>query len=597
MVDRLEQIALRTSLIYCLGGVLWILLSDRLLATINADPAFISRMQTYKGWAFVSVTGVLLYLTLRRELRRWRNEVSVRERAEELQSFQANLLNNVSDAIITTDLNFAITSWNSAAESLYGWSAAEVRGRPVESVLKTEHLAEQVVPEQMARHLFEHGHWRGDVRQHHKSGAPIYLTASISLIRDRDGNPAGVVAINRDITEIRQAAETQAQLEAQLRQAQKLESIGRLAGGVAHDFNNLLTVIQGYCTFLHEQLSADDPLREDVEQIQQASERAARLTRQLLAFSRKQILSPATVDLNELLANLRRMLERIIGEDVRLTTQLDPDLWTVMIDPTQLEQVILNLVVNARDAMPSGGTLTLHTRNLLADGDAGLHELNAPSDQWVLVTVSDTGHGMDEQVRSQIFEPFFTTKAPGTGTGLGLATVYGIIRQSGGLVRVDSVPGKGTSFQIYLPVGASNTIAPQANPEVPAARHGSATILLVEDDEQVRNLARTALLREGHAVLEARHGAEALELAARHPERIDLLVTDVVMPQLSGRHLGEQLKAQRPELRILFMSGYTDDIVIQHGLEKDNISFLGKPFLPNTLVDKVRELLKRPTHQ
>jgi len=395
----------------------------------------------------------------------------------------------------------------------------------------------------------------------------------------------------RDITERKQAEEMRVKLEAQLHQVQKMESIGRLAGGIAHDFNNLLTVIHGYCDIIQDQLALADPLLVELKQIQQASERAAALTRQLLAFSRKQILAPTVLDLNNLVTNLRAMLVRLIGEDITLETVLAVGLRPITADPSQIEQVIMNLVVNARDAMPTGGRLTIETSNMDLDRNYASIHLEAPVGSYVMLVVTDTGCGMDAQTRTRIFEPFFTTKEPGKGTGLGLATVYGIIKQSDGEIAVSSEPGKGTSFKIFLPASA---IAPNAWP-VPQARSatrgGSETILLAEDDETVRRMVSRALQACGYTVLEARHAAEALALSERYEQPIDLLVTDVVMPQMSGRVLAERLTLLRPQLKVLFISGYMDDAVVRHGLLAAEVHFLPKPFSLSVLVAKVRGVL------
>lgn len=392
--------------------------------------------------------------------------------------------------------------------------------------------------------------------------------------------------------EHRRAEETQAQLEAQLRQSQKMESIGRLAGGIAHDFNNLLTVIGGYCDLTRAELDPDNPLDEYMEQIRKACDRAAALTRQLLAFSRKQILNPTTIDLNSLVEQLRKMLVRIIGEDISLTTTLQPELWPVTADPGQIEQVFLNLVVNARDAMPTGGQLTIETRNATATDCAVLAHSDLASRPCVLVEIADNGAGMDEYVRSRIFEPFFTTKAPGQGTGLGLATVYGIVRQSGGEISVESKSGAGTTFRIYLPSNPRDTVKPVSDVKpVAIFDSGHETILLVEDDDQLRRLALTSLRAQGYTVFEARQGVEALTMIEQYTAPIDLLITDVVMPQISGQALAEQIRAMRPQIKVLYMSGYTDDTVFRHGLLTTEMAFLAKPFSPQTLAAYVRKVL------
>jgi nitrogen-specific signal transduction histidine kinase len=402
-----------------------------------------------------------------------------------------------------------------------------------------------------------------------------------------------LILVIRDITGLKQAAEAQAKLEEQLRQAQKMESIGRLAGGVAHDFNNLLTVIDGYADMMQEKLVQSDPLYEDLSQIRRASERAARLTRQLLAFSRKQILAPTTLDLNSLVTNMHQMLERVIGEDILLRIDLQPGLWPVLADPNQLEQVILNLVVNARDAMPAGGSLTIETRNIFVNGrDEGL-VVDSQFSACVRLSVIDTGEGMDAETRARAFDPFFTTKPPGYGTGLGLSTVYGIIKQSNGDITVASEPGVGATFRIYLPPGVMSPESLSVPETLPIFGYGNETILVVEDQPMVLDLVRVALHSHGYTILEAGNGSAALELASNHLGPIELLVTDIVMPQMGGLELAERLKELRPQIKVLFMSGYSDDAVERPRMLGEDVAFLPKPFSPSTLAAKVYQLLAR----
>ncbi len=418
-----------------------------------------------------------------------------------------------------------------------------------------------------------------------------YYQTSVSPLYDQ-GEIVGVVGIGRDITERKRAEAAQAKLEAQLRQAQKMESIGRLAGGVAHDFNNLLTAILGHSSLMQAEMSTSDPLFSDLEQIRQAAERAGALTRQLLIFSRQQPLAPVIIDLNSLVANLDRMLKRLIGEDITLTTVLQPNLWPILADSGQMEQVIMNLVVNARDAMPTGGMLTIETSNICHDESYTNSHPGTPTGPSVLLAVTDTGCGMDEATLSQIFEPFFTTKEIGKGTGLGLATVYGIVKQSRGDISVYSEPGRGTSFKISLPAG--ETSPPVVTPEPrPTIRRGSETILLVEDEPMVRSITRVALQTEGYTILEVGHGDEALALAAQRERPIDLLLTDLVMPGMNGRELAERLKGLWPAVKVLFMSGYTDDTVARYGVLTGEVEFLAKPFSVDRLVARVRQVLDR----
>ncbi len=515
-----------------------------------------------------------------------------RQRAEGALRKLSRAVEQSASTIIITDTQGYIEYANPRFTETTGYSLAEVLGQHTR-ILKSGHTS----PEEYRR-LWETitagKEWRGEFHNKKKNGELYWESASISPIKNAEGVITHFLAVKEDITERKQAEETRAKLEEQLRQAQKMESIGRLAGGVAHDFNNLLTVIQGHISLLQDELPGEDPRLEQLDLIRQASERAAVLTRQLLAFSRQQILAPTRLDLNDLVANLHKMLGRLIGEDITLTTVLQPGLWPVTADPGQLEQVIMNLVINARDAMPTGGKLTIETRNVDLDGSYAQIHLDAPTGPCVMLAVTDTGHGMDEATLARIFEPFFTTKEPGKGTGLGLATVYGIVKQSGGHITVYSEPSQGATFKIYLP--ASGT-APQrlAQPQAqPVIRGGNETILLVEDDEMVRSLVQRALLRQGYTLLEARWSDEALFLVEQQRGQIDLLVTDVVMPKMNGRELFEQLKALHPRMKVLFMSGYTDDTMVRNGLLAAEIEFLSKPFSPDALAAKVREVLDKP---
>jgi hypothetical protein len=423
------------------------------------------------------------------------------------------------------------------------------------------------------------------LRHRTKDGRTIEVESSSDAI-EFAGRPARLVLV-RDVTE-------QRQLEGQLRQAQKMDAVGRLAGGLAHDFNNLLTAITGYGDLVLGTLPADDARRADVEEIRIAADRAAALTQQLLAFSRKQVLQPRVLDLNVIVRNAEKLLRRLIGEHIALETVLDPALAAVKADPTQLEQVIVNLAVNARDAMPQGGRLRLETRNAQLDtGYTSEHSMVQPG-EYVQLAVSDTGLGMDEQTKARLFEPFFTTKELGKGTGLGLSTVYGIVKQSGGYIWVYSELGLGTTFKVYLPqVEAAATVdLPATAPQ--AAPRGSETVLVVEDEPALRAVARRVLQRQGYAVLEAADGGAALALVSAHQGPLDLLVTDVVMPGLSGRDLADRLTAARPDLRVLYVSGYSGDAIADHGILGPDLAYLEKPFSPDALAMKVREVLDRP---
>jgi nitrogen-specific signal transduction histidine kinase/ActR/RegA family two-component response regulator len=394
-----------------------------------------------------------------------------------------------------------------------------------------------------------------------------------------------------DITERRQTQEALRKSEEQLRQWQKVEAIGRLAGGVAHDFNNLLMTIKGCSELLLNAFDRRDPRREEVEEILKAADRATSLTRQLLAFGRRQVLQPQLLDMNSIVMNMDKMLRRLIGEDVQLITSLDPELWPVKVDPGMIEQVIMNLVVNSRDALPNGGKLTIETANVVHDEEYASAHISVKPGYYVMLAVSDNGCGMDKEVQSHLFEPFFTTKEKGRGSGLGLSTVYGIIKQSGGNIWAYSEPSLGTTFKIYLPrvEKSAKVYKPKARPST--APGGTETILLVEDEEAVRTMVSRILQNKGYTVLEARQGVEAIEICERYHDSIHLMVTDVIMPQMSGRELAERLAPLLPDMKVLYMSGYPDNTIVQHGVLEAGTAFLQKPFTLNALELKVREVL------
>ena len=381
-------------------------------------------------------------------------------------------------------------------------------------------------------------------------------------------------------------------LEEQLRQSQRMESVGRLAGGIAHDFNNLLTVVTGYSELMLGRLAEDSSLRNDAEEIKRAGERAASLTQQLLAFSRRQVLQPKVLDLNEVVSRMEKMLRRLIGENVELRTNPGAELWSVKADPGQVEQVLVNLVVNARDAMPGGGKLVIETGNVFLDEKYSREHLPAQPGPYVMFAISDTGVGMDKVTMSRVFEPFFTTKESGKGTGLGLSTVYGIVKQSGGYIWVYSEPGKGTTFKSYLPRETGDAVAaPRPARSVTRAVGNETILVVVEDDEAVRKLAARILGTAGYTVLAAASGGEALQAMERHRGPVQLLLTDVVMPQMGGKELAQRVALQRPGLRVLYMSGYTDDAIVHHGVLDANTHFVGKPLNAADLTRKVREVL------
>jgi PAS domain S-box-containing protein len=429
-----------------------------------------------------------------------------------------------------------------------------------------------------------------DHRTIRQDGSTLWVHAEATVLRDGAGVPVRMVGTVQDITERRT-------LEEQLRQSQKMEAIGRLAGGIAHDFNNLLTAILGYSDLLAARIGDDDEGgRKDVEEIRKAGERAVALTRQLLAFSRKQMLQPRVVDLNDAVRNIEQMLRRLIGEHVELTALLAERLGTVRADPGQIDQVLVNLAVNARDAMPDGGVLGIETANTTLEADFVARNPGSRAGDYVVLSVKDTGTGMTEEVKKHIFEPFFTTKPKGKGTGLGLAMAYGFVKQSDGYIAVESEPGRGTTFRIYLPrVHEAAQDVVRTVLSTPSPRRGE-TILLVEDEAGVRRLSRTVLEEQGYVVLEAASGDIALEVARSQTGPIHLVVTDVVMPGMSGRELWDRLRVLSPDSRVLFMSGYTDDVIARHGVLEPGIAFLQKPFTAFGLAGKVREVLDAPRH-
>jgi PAS domain S-box-containing protein len=383
-------------------------------------------------------------------------------------------------------------------------------------------------------------------------------------------------------------------LEEQLLQSQKMEAVGQLAGGVAHDFNNILTAIVGYTDLLTAEFSGNTRQMEDLEEIRKAARRAAALTRQLLAFSRKQVLEPRLIDLNDVVLNLDKMLRSLISENIELKTGLAPDLAATRADPNQVEQVIMNLAINARDAMPDGGTLTIETKNASLDQTyAAQHVAVIPGD-YVMLAVTDTGCGMDDATKARMFEPFFTTKPVGRGTGLGLSTVYGIVKQSGGNIWIYSEPNKGTTFKIYLPAVEALPEDLEKTSPPRAAHGGGGTVLVVEDDDQLRRLTHRALASRGYEVLEADRGSTAIDLARRHKGPLDLLLTDIVMPDMNGRKLADTIRATRPGLRVLYMSGYPDGAIASQGILESGVAYLAKPFTTDGIIGKVREVLEGP---
>ncbi|MCW8131928.1 MAG: PAS domain-containing protein [Planctomycetota bacterium] len=709
----LTRIALRTGLIYWICSVLWILFSDRVLAALVQDADTITRIQMYKGWAFVTVTALLIYVLLLRPLKRWEAEARTRrdllkalsesearfrllaeglphlvwtcvadgrcdylspqweeftgvpaaghlgkawleqihpddrealerkwraatgsgatyhdeyrilgkdgqyrwfqvralpihdgagrvvkwfgvntdinlrkETEEKLRAAQGRLTSALEAGGIGTwelDLKSDLATWDDALVKLFGRPAGRAPGHSYQEFMADVHAEDQEKVLGVKEAALANGRFDVQFRYLRPDGRLLSLASRGCLVRDPEGQPLRIVGATVDVTET-------VRLEEQLRQSQKMETVGQLAGGVAHDFNNLLTVIAGYGHLLLQSYAQNDPRRSHATNILKAGERASGLTRQLLAFSRKQVLEPKVLDLNHVVRNTEKMLARLIGEDIRFQTRLDEGLGAIRVDPSQIDQVILNLAVNARDAMPQGGQLSIETQQVrLDEAFCRLHDGASPG-QYALLSISDTGHGMTPEVKARIFEPFFTTKGLSKGTGLGLATVYGIVRQSDGVIEVRSEPGQGASFRLYFPIVEGRP--EHAEDEAPQERmEGRETILLVEDEENVREICRLTLESHGYTVVAAANGQDALSAAGRHPGKIDLLLTDVVMPSMSGRQLAEEMQKRHAGLKIVYMSGYLDDAVIRHGVSEAHVNFVNKPFAPSMMVRKVREVL------
>jgi len=523
-----------------------------------------------------SIDSELLTRAIRYAIERRQSAEALRDAVERYRHFFEE---DLTGDFLTTP-NGEIHACNLAFARIFGYESVEdAKQHSFLSLFPTPEAAAQLVARIRADGRLEHH----EQVYRRRDGKAAHVIQNVIGVFDPEGELLELRGYVFDIT-------AQKKVEEQLRQAQKMEAVGRLAGGVAHDFNNLLTVITGYGDRIIERLDEHDPLRRGLDAIKKAADRAASLTEQLLAFSRQQVLAPKVLDLNAVVMNMDKLLRRLIGEDIELRTVLGRTLGRIKADQSRIEQVLMNLAVNARDAMPQGGTLTIETANVDLDASYVARFIWLVPGPYVMITVADTGCGMDLETKARLFEPFFTTKAQGKGTGLGLSTAYGIVKQSGGYIWVESEPNQGATFRICLPRVDEAVEHPVAERAVRRAPRGTETILLVEDEDDVRQLLREVLDSFGYTVLEARNGLEALALADEHPG-LDLLLTDVVMPLMSGRDLANRLVQRRGELKILYMSGYTDDTIIQHGVLEPGTAFLQKPFSPSILARKVREVL------
>ncbi|HTR38577.1 MAG TPA: ATP-binding protein [Bryobacteraceae bacterium] len=514
------------------------------------------------------------------------HKLSIESAKEDLlvqKAFLEQLIESAPEAIAIVDPNMVVQRINREFTRLFGYAPEEIYGKPLDAFIVPEGKeTESVALNQEAG--------RGkvasiDTNRKSKDGCLVDVSVLVSPVILREDRRA-MFCIYRDISEKKR-------VEIQLLQSQKLEAVGRLAGGVAHDFNNLLTVINGYGDLLLRRLTSGDPIRHQVEQVRRAGEKAAQLTQQLLAFSRKQIIQPKPVDLNSLVRDCWEMLSRLIGEDIKLNVALAPSLGQIMADSGQIHQVLMNLLVNARDAMPDGGRVTIETANVEIKGT---ERREVPAGSYVLLAVTDSGVGMDDEMRQHIFEPFYTTKPLGEGTGLGLSMVYGIVKQGGGWIWVYSEPGQGTTFRIYWPRTDATAAPGDISQHAPAELNGNETLLLLEDEEDVRELATELLGSLGYSILKAANGDDALQISTSYPEEIHVLVTDVVLPGMNGRQVAERLKAQRPQLKVLYTSGYTQAAIAHRGVLEQGVAFIPKPYTPDDLAAKVREVLAADDH-
>ena len=516
---------------------------------------------------------------------------------EESEKRYRMIVENIREVVLTTDLNLHQIYVSPSCQWLIGYNQEEFMSLPIDRLLTPDSftlaqntLAEELTSEFSGEPIDPYRSRTLEVEVYHKNGGTVWLEMTATFVRDENGKPIGLLMAGRDINARKKAEEEKAKLEEQLLQAQKMESVGRLAGGVAHDFNNMLNVILGYAELAKLKLTSDDPVSKDIEEIEKAAIRSRDVTSQLLAFSRKQIISPKIINLNELILSIQKTLARVIGEDVHLSFYPEENLWQIKFDPTHIEQILFNLAANARDAMPGGGKLTMETNNVHLDEAFCRDHLGFMPGDYVVLAVSDSGSGIDKENLHYVFEPFFTTKDVGKGTGLGLAMVYGIVKQNGGFINVYSEPGQGTTFKIYMTRNLEMDATVEETKEESAV-FSPAMILLVEDDDMVRGMITQMLKAIGYSVIAAATPGEALSLCEKGDTTVDLVITDVVMPVMNGRELRDKLRVVRPEIKVLFVSGYTSNVVVHHGILEEGVHFLQKPFSMNDLSRKISEAL------
>ena len=508
-------------------------------------------------------------------------DTTLLKRSEIEISMLSHALKNASDCISVFDLTGNIIFVNEVFCETYEYTKNELLGQNISRFHvqnNTGSCFDDIIKESIS------GSWEGELQAKRKNNKRFNLALRTSVVNGEDGAPLVIIGVGHDITEMKL-------MEEQLRQSQKMEAIGQLAGGIAHDFNNLLTVIEGYVELLMSSIMSSDPTHNFVQQIKRATDRASSLTGQLLAFSRSQILQPKNIDLNDLIENMSALLHRLISEDIELVFNLSSEIKSIKADHNQIEQILMNMAVNARDAMPGGGILSIETNDVYLDGQYIRSHSGVKKGRYVMLSISDNGKGMDTETQSRIFEPFYTTKEKSKGTGLGLSTVYGIVKQSEGHIWVYSEPGLGTAFKIYLPAFQEEVHEETDNQQEPDKLGGDETILVVEDEYLVRELVCDTLQNSGYKIIEASNGKEAVELYQSNNNRIDLVLTDVIMPEMSGRKLVETLIEQYPDLKSLYMSGYTDDAIIRHGVLEPGMNYIQKPFSPRALLAKINEVL------
>ncbi|MDK9706767.1 MAG: PAS domain S-box protein [Desulforhopalus sp.] len=572
-------------IIYALFGSAWIYFSDTALSWLVHDPAIMTKLAIFKGLLYIITTSVLLYFLIARLDSKIKQSISALRASEERLRL---LVKNSSDCLVIFNADGRQRYASPAAERISGYPVEELIGKSLDLLIHPDDLPlvtdawQEAVdhPERTVTVQFRHIH---------KTREWVYFEAVSQSFLDE---PAinGIIASVRDITEHKKADEENQRLQLQLTQAQKMETVGRLAGGVAHDFNNMLSVILGYAEMTQDRLGPDHPVFADLREIGKAAGRSADLTRQLLAFARKQTVAPKVLDLNETVGGMLKMLKRLIGENIELAWLPGPSPWLIKMDPTQIDQVLANLCINARDAIGDTGKVTIETTTVaIDDADCTLHSDCYPG-EYVVLVVSDSGCGMPPETISHLFEPFYTTKEIGRGTGLGLATVYGIVKQNHGFINVYSEPNKGSSFKIYLPRHiAGDELSIKSDALLQDAR-GNETILLVEDEPAILKMTMTMLSLQGYTVLPAATAGEAIRLAGEYAGKIHLLMTDVIMPEMNGRELAKQVVGLHPDLKLIFMSGYTSNVIAHHGVLDEGVNFIQKPFTKKELAAKIREV-------